>query len=100
MKRIGAGWIILLLGFSAACGAEPTPLLHGHAHNDYLHPRPLLDALDQGFCSVEADIFLVDGKLQERPAGTTGLRVPPGKQNFEFRYTALSLTDAGKVQFR
>jgi len=63
MKRIGAGWIILLLGFSAACGAEPTPLLHGHAHNDYLHPRPLLDALDQGFCSVEADIFLIDGKL-------------------------------------
>lgn len=34
-----------------------------HAHNDYLHGRPLLDALDHGFCSVEADIFLVDGEL-------------------------------------
>lgn len=34
-----------------------------HAHNDYLHERPLLDALDNGFCSVEADIFLVDGEL-------------------------------------
>ncbi len=34
-----------------------------HAHNDYLHDRPLLDALDHGFCSVEADIFLVDGEL-------------------------------------
>lgn len=34
-----------------------------HAHNDYLHTRPLLDALQQGFCSVEADIFLVDGEL-------------------------------------
>ncbi len=34
-----------------------------HAHNDYLHRRPLLDALDQGFGSAEADVFLVDGKL-------------------------------------
>ena len=39
------------------------PLSQAHAHNDYLHPRPLLDALDQGFCSVEADVFLVDGEL-------------------------------------
>jgi hypothetical protein len=34
-----------------------------HAHNDYLHDRPLLDALDNGFGSVEADIFLVDDEL-------------------------------------
>ena len=40
-----------------------TPLPQAHAHNDYLHPRPLLDALDQGFTSVEADVFLVDGEL-------------------------------------
>src|SRR5204862_2981439 len=26
--------------------------------------------------------------------------VPPGKQNFEFRYTALSLTDSEKIRFR
>ncbi|MBC8135993.1 MAG: hypothetical protein H8F28_08925 [Fibrella sp.] len=39
------------------------PLVHAHAHNDYEHARPLLDALDNGFCSVEADIHLVDGKL-------------------------------------
>jgi hypothetical protein len=36
----------------------------GHAHNDYDHARPLLDALDHGFCSVEADIWLVDGELR------------------------------------
>ncbi|MCA8952952.1 MAG: phosphatidylinositol-specific phospholipase C/glycerophosphodiester phosphodiesterase family protein [Planctomycetes bacterium] len=36
----------------------------GHAHNDYLHPRPLLDALAAGFASVEADVFLVDGELR------------------------------------
>ena len=34
-----------------------------HAHNDYEHERPLRDALDQGFTSVEADIWLVDGEL-------------------------------------
>jgi glycerophosphoryl diester phosphodiesterase len=47
--------------------AEPAsiqPLPHAHAHNDYEHERPLLDALDRGFCSVEADIWLTaDGLL-------------------------------------
>jgi hypothetical protein len=43
--------------------ADAAPLPFAHAHNDYLHQRPLLDALDNGFCSVEADVFLVDGKL-------------------------------------
>ncbi len=40
-----------------------SPLPQAHAHNDYLHDRPLLDALDHGFCSVEADIFLIKGEL-------------------------------------
>lgn len=44
-------------------GWGPRPLRQAHAHNDYLHPRPLLDALSHGFTSVEADIFLVDGEL-------------------------------------
>ncbi|MFO0597857.1 MAG: hypothetical protein U0228_21325 [Myxococcaceae bacterium] len=35
-----------------------------HAHNDYEHTRPLLDALDQKFESVEADIWL-DGNGNE-----------------------------------
>lgn len=39
------------------------PLAQAHAHNDYEHTRPLFDALDHGFTSVEADIFLVDGEL-------------------------------------
>jgi glycerophosphoryl diester phosphodiesterase len=39
-------------------------VLHrAHAHNDYWHARPLFDALDLGYASVEADVFLVDGKL-------------------------------------
>jgi glycerophosphoryl diester phosphodiesterase len=41
-----------------------SPITRGHAHNDYEHKRPLRDALDQGFCSVEADIWLTkDGLL-------------------------------------
>ncbi len=39
------------------------PLIHAHAHNDYVHHRPLFDALDHGIASVEADIHLVDGQL-------------------------------------
>lgn len=35
----------------------------GHAHNDFQHARPLLDALDHGFASVEADVWLWEGKL-------------------------------------
>ena len=42
---------------------SPPPLLRAHAHTDYEHPRPLLDALDHGFCSIEADIHLVENKL-------------------------------------
>lgn len=47
----------------AARHPRPRPLARAHAHNDYEHPRPLLDALDHRFTSVEADIFLVDGRL-------------------------------------
>ena len=48
---------------SAKPAAEPAPLVRAHAHNDYYHKRPLLDALASGFCSVEADVFLKNGKL-------------------------------------
>ncbi|WP_405825664.1 phosphatidylinositol-specific phospholipase C/glycerophosphodiester phosphodiesterase family protein [Streptomyces sp. NBC_00838] len=41
----------------------PAPLRRAHAHNDYLHERPLHDALSHRFTSVEADVFLVDGEL-------------------------------------
>ncbi|MFD5387009.1 phosphatidylinositol-specific phospholipase C/glycerophosphodiester phosphodiesterase family protein [Streptomyces sp. NPDC127074] len=43
--------------------SKSKPLARAHAHNDYEHPRPLLDALSHGFGSVEADIWLVDGQL-------------------------------------
>ena len=39
------------------------PLPRAHAHNDYEHDRPLLEALERGFGSVEVDIHLVEGDL-------------------------------------
>ncbi|GAB3683218.1 phosphatidylinositol-specific phospholipase C/glycerophosphodiester phosphodiesterase family protein [Saccharopolyspora tripterygii] len=50
----------------AAASAAPAvaePLAQAHAHNDYLHERPLLDALDHGFTSVEADIYPLGDSL-------------------------------------
>ncbi|MFJ9388385.1 hypothetical protein ACIRON_06185 [Nocardioides sp. NPDC101246] len=39
------------------------PLAHAHAHNDYEHERPLLEALGHRFTSVEADVWLADDEL-------------------------------------
>jgi hypothetical protein len=55
--------LLALAPTAPAKAADVSPLANAHAHNDYGHKRPLFDALDHGFCSVEADIFLVDGSL-------------------------------------
>ncbi len=59
---------LLLITLTCSCSrnlipAGPKPLPRAHAHNDYEHDRPLLDALGHGFTSVEADIHLVNGDL-------------------------------------
>lgn len=56
-------FVILLTANQLAVGGQGRLITQAHAHNDYLHARPLFDALDHGFCSVEADVFLVNGKL-------------------------------------
>jgi Glycerophosphoryl diester phosphodiesterase family len=60
-----AGAVALPASQAWAGGAPrgPRPLWNAHAHNDYEHPRPLSDALDHRFGSVEADIFLVGDQL-------------------------------------
>ena len=63
--------VVLLLGYVLTIGyaderagaGSVVPLIHTHAHNDYEHKRPLFDALDHGFCSVEADVFLERDQL-------------------------------------
>jgi len=59
-------WLVLMVlaVYSVApLQGQVKPLVHAHAHNDYAHKRPLLDALDAGFCSVEADVYVVEGDL-------------------------------------
>jgi glycerophosphoryl diester phosphodiesterase len=60
-----ARYALILLGVLLGLGRAQaqTPLPNAHSHNDYAQKRPLLDALEQGFCSVEADVYAVDGKL-------------------------------------
>jgi len=60
------GGILAIGSWAVVMGDAPTAstaLPKAHAHNDYYHDRPLFDALSHGFCSVEADVFPVDGKL-------------------------------------
>ncbi|MFD5270243.1 phosphatidylinositol-specific phospholipase C/glycerophosphodiester phosphodiesterase family protein [Streptomyces sp. NPDC058335] len=68
LTTVGAALTAVLASPAGSAFADeqkhrPHPLWHAHAHNDYEHPRPLLDALGHRFGSVEADIFLVDGQL-------------------------------------
>ena len=72
-----AGAVVLVTGPAAsqaiASAATTTDVVDGataavaleraHAHNDYEHDNPLYDALGNGFKSVEADVWLVDGEL-------------------------------------
>ncbi len=55
--------------------STPTPAggyrNYAHAHNDYEHARPLFDALDAGFHSVEADIWLADNAIRVSHGGGT-----------------------------
>lgn len=68
-------FLLCWIGSSVAF-AQVVPLVGAHAHNDYNHDRPLLDALSNGFTSVEADVLLIDGELyvgHDLPEGTNDL---------------------------
>lgn len=55
---------LLLRPAPSTAQALPAPLPRSHAHNDYAHRKPLLDALDQGFQSIEIDVFPRGRKLK------------------------------------
>lgn len=67
MRQITLRPIILSLALVLALTAHAAPrnpvLNRAHSHNDYEQKRPLLEALDNEYGSVEADIYLVDGAL-------------------------------------
>jgi len=54
--------MVLLLP-TAVIYAQHSILPNAYAHNDYWHKRPLLDALDNGFRYIEADVYLRDNQL-------------------------------------
>ena len=63
-QRVACLAFTLLATLQATLSADDViPQPQAHAHNDYYHTRPLLDALSHGFCSVEADVYLVDDKV-------------------------------------
>lgn len=43
--------------------AQECCLKNAHSHNDYKQKHPLSDALKNKFNSIEADVFLINGKL-------------------------------------
>lgn len=49
--------------FSLGAFAQGATVIPGHAHNDYEHRRPLFEALEHGFTSVEVDVHLVGDRL-------------------------------------
>src|ERR1700760_2555761 len=51
------------LCFCLRTAAQSLSLPHAYAHNDYWHRRPLLDALENGFTHLEADIYLRHSRL-------------------------------------
>jgi hypothetical protein len=57
-------WFILLLFISPlVVKSQCITLANAFAHNDYRHKHPLLDAENNGYTHIEADVFLHKGKL-------------------------------------
>lgn len=77
--------VILVADVISLVGQELSDgrLVIKHAHNDYLHERPLLDALDLGFGSVEADVILHQGELL---VGHTSIEAIFSKKTLEELY--------------
>jgi glycerophosphoryl diester phosphodiesterase len=63
MNSKGFVFIQIIFLFSFTLKAQIIPLDHAHAHNDYKHKQPLTDAINNGFTSVEADVFLKNNRL-------------------------------------
>ncbi len=57
MKWLG---LVLFIVFTPGLGQAQ---VLGHSHNDYEQKRPLIQAIELGFISVEADVHETDGQL-------------------------------------
>jgi len=55
--------LLIILCLAINYSAFPQDCLNAHSHNDYNRERPLYQALENNFRSIEADIFLCGGQL-------------------------------------
>ena len=62
LTTLALAWALTQLILSNA-NAQPSYFEQGYAHNDYLHKKPLLEALCNGYTHLEADIFLLKDSL-------------------------------------
>ena len=100
MRKVAATVSLLVTAALTACASPNTDvepafsrslpgpaayLPRSHSHNDYDQKRPLVDALERGFASIEVDVMLMDGELRVghgeedvEPTGTlAGLYLDP-----------------------
>ena len=54
---------LIFVGSFSAKAQSTKNAVYIHSHNDYLREQPLIEALNAGAKSIEADLFLIDGKL-------------------------------------
>ncbi len=56
-------FFFILFSYAGCFAQSKWPHANAHAHNDYEHQRPLHEAIENGFTSVEADVHWQEGKM-------------------------------------
>jgi hypothetical protein len=62
LTTLALAWALTQLILSNV-NAQPSYFEQGYAHNDYLHKKPLFEALGNGYTHLEADVFLLKDSL-------------------------------------
>ncbi len=55
--------VFFVFAFALTNCSSNIKVIKGHAHNDYEHQSPLLSALENGFISVEVDVYFIENEL-------------------------------------
>jgi len=63
MTRLKSVLFLLFLFVVSISFGQVKPQSGAHAHNDYNNDRPLLDALEHGFTSIEVDVLVINGEI-------------------------------------
>ena len=59
-------YVFSIIAVICSCRTQAQDFLilpNGHSHNDYSRETPLFDALENGFPSIEVDVFLHNGRM-------------------------------------